>query len=86
MYKNKNSPEVKITYAKINVTYVSVVSQMNSKFRRCLSECKLLNSPGLLQNASATADKILYNHAIHMVRYSLFIQSNFMLFFNISLL
>uniref|UniRef100_A0A1B6BY53 Protein kinase domain-containing protein n=1 Tax=Clastoptera arizonana TaxID=38151 RepID=A0A1B6BY53_9HEMI len=43
-----------------------VVSQMNTKFRRCLNECKLLNSPGLLQNASATADKILYNHAIHM--------------------
>lgn len=42
---------------------------MNSKFRKCLNECKLLNtnSPGLTQNASATADKILYNHAIAMV-------------------
>jgi len=47
-----------------------VVSNMNAKFRKCLSECKLLNanSPGLVQNASATADKILYNHAISMCR------------------
>lgn len=44
----------------------SVVGVLNSKFRQCLAECKQLNSPGLLQNASATADKILYNHAIHM--------------------
>ncbi|XP_054270973.1 serine/threonine-protein kinase unc-51 isoform X1 [Macrosteles quadrilineatus] len=47
-----------------------VVSNMNAKFRKCLNECKLLNanSPGLIQNASATADKILYNHAISMCR------------------
>ncbi|XP_075220023.1 serine/threonine-protein kinase unc-51-like protein Atg1 isoform X2 [Lycorma delicatula] len=44
----------------------NVVSQLNTRFRQCLNECKQLNSPGLLQNASATADKILYNHAIHM--------------------
>lgn len=44
----------------------TVVGVLNTKFRQCLSECKQLNSPGLLQNASATADKILYNHAIHM--------------------
>lgn len=51
----------------------NVVSQLNCRFRQCLSECKQLNSPGLLQNASATADKILYNHAIHMVRILLII-------------
>uniref|UniRef100_A0A0K8T064 Protein kinase domain-containing protein n=1 Tax=Lygus hesperus TaxID=30085 RepID=A0A0K8T064_LYGHE len=44
----------------------NVVGVLNSKFRQCLADCKQLNSPGLLQNASATADKILYNHAIHM--------------------
>jgi len=44
----------------------NVVGILNKKFRQCLGECKQLNSPGLLQNASATADKILYDHAIHM--------------------
>ncbi|PSN54418.1 hypothetical protein C0J52_10975 [Blattella germanica] len=51
----------------------SVVSCMNAKFRNCLSECKQLNTPGLLQKAGVdpgstniTADKILYNHAIQM--------------------
>lgn len=40
---------------------------MNDKFRSCLAECKQLNSAGLLRQAGATADKILYNHAIQMV-------------------
>ncbi|KDQ97270.1 serine/threonine-protein kinase unc-51 [Zootermopsis nevadensis] len=51
----------------------SVVSVLNAKFRQCLSDCKQLNTPGLLQRAGVdpgstniTADKILYNHAIQM--------------------
>lgn len=40
---------------------------MNEKFRTCLTECKQLNSAGLLHQTGATADKILYNHAIQMV-------------------
>lgn len=40
---------------------------MNDKFRSCLTECKQLNSAGLLRQSGATADKILYNHAIQMV-------------------
>lgn len=40
---------------------------MNEKFKSCLTECKQLNSAGLLRQTGATADKILYNHAIHMV-------------------
>lgn len=40
---------------------------MNEKFRTCLTECKQLNSVGLLHQTGATADKILYNHAIQMV-------------------
>lgn len=40
---------------------------MNEKFRACLAECKQLNSAGLLRQTGATADKILYNHAIQMV-------------------
>ncbi|XP_043673784.1 serine/threonine-protein kinase unc-51 [Vespula pensylvanica] len=43
-----------------------VVSTMNEKFRSCLTECKQLNSAGLLRQPGATADKILYNHAIQM--------------------
>ncbi|KOC67118.1 Serine/threonine-protein kinase ULK2 [Habropoda laboriosa] len=43
-----------------------VVNTMNEKFRMCLTECKQLNSAGLLHQTGATADKMLYNHAIHM--------------------
>ncbi|XP_076755222.1 serine/threonine-protein kinase unc-51-like protein Atg1 isoform X3 [Xylocopa sonorina] len=43
-----------------------VVNTMNEKFRMCLTECKQLNSAGLLHQTGATADKILYNHAIQM--------------------
>ncbi|XP_003424105.1 serine/threonine-protein kinase ULK2 isoform X1 [Nasonia vitripennis] len=43
-----------------------VVNTMNEKFRACLAECKQLNSAGLLRQTGATADKILYNHAIQM--------------------
>lgn len=46
---------------------VAVVGTMNEKFKLCLTECKQLNSAGLLRQTGATADKILYNHAIHMV-------------------
>lgn len=45
-----------------------VVSTMNEKYRSCLTECKQLDSPGLLWQTGATADKILYNHAIQMCR------------------
>ncbi|XP_076675111.1 serine/threonine-protein kinase unc-51-like protein Atg1 isoform X3 [Andrena cerasifolii] len=45
---------------------VPVVNTMNEKFRTCLTECKQLNSAGLLHQTGATADKILYNHAIQM--------------------
>ena len=45
----------------------AVVNTMNEKFRNCLAECKQLNSAGLLRQTGATADKILYNHAIEMV-------------------
>lgn len=41
------------------------------KYRSTLSESKKLNASGLLQRATAshiTADKILYDHAIQMVR------------------
>ncbi|XP_078044757.1 serine/threonine-protein kinase unc-51-like protein Atg1 isoform X3 [Augochlora pura] len=44
-----------------------VLNTMNEKFRSCLTECKQLNSAGLLHQTGATADKILYNHAIQMV-------------------
>ncbi|XP_066595894.1 serine/threonine-protein kinase unc-51 [Prorops nasuta] len=43
-----------------------VVSTMNEKFRVCLTECKQLNTAGLLRQTGATADKILYNHAIQI--------------------
>ncbi|XP_034943488.1 serine/threonine-protein kinase unc-51 [Chelonus insularis] len=47
-------------------TVKEVVNTMNEKFRSCLAECKQLNSAGLLRQTGATADKILYNHAIQM--------------------
>lgn len=50
---------------------------MNEKFRTCLAECKQLNSAGLLHQTGATADKILYNHAIQMVSVWLIIFSFF---------
>lgn len=54
---------------------VSVISAMNSKYRTTLAESKRLNGIGLLQRANAnhiTADKILYDHAIHMVSLLIF--------------
>jgi hypothetical protein len=51
--------------------YFSVLSRMNTKYRQTLAESKKLNATGLLQKATAnhiTADKILYDHAIQMVR------------------
>jgi hypothetical protein len=53
---------------------VTVVSKLNEKFHYCLTTCKQLNMPGLLQragidpNTSITADRILYNYAIEMVK------------------
>lgn len=49
---------------------------MNSKYRSILFESKKLNSTGLLQKANAfniTADKILYDYALDMVRKNNFI-------------
>ncbi|XP_014231432.1 serine/threonine-protein kinase ULK2 [Trichogramma pretiosum] len=43
-----------------------VINTMNEKFKECLNECKSLNTSGLLRQSGATADKILYNHAIQM--------------------
>lgn len=45
---------------------------MNSKYKMILMESKKLNGTGLLQKANAnniTADKILYDYAIQMVRF-----------------
>ncbi|CAO1427240.1 unnamed protein product [Diamesa hyperborea] len=50
-------------------TVKNVLSTMNSKYRSTLCESKKLNASGLLQKANAnhiTADKILYDHAIHV--------------------
>lgn len=55
---------IQIKFLSLNI---AVVSTMNEKFKSCLTECKQLNSVGLLRQTGATADKILYNHAIHMV-------------------
>lgn len=53
---------------------ILVLSKMNMKYRSTLAESKKLNASGLLQKATAnhiTADKILYDHAIQMVRFTL---------------
>lgn len=55
--------------------FISVLSMMNSKYRATLCESKKLNGSGLLQKANAsniTADKILYDHAIQIVRLHVF--------------
>lgn len=56
---------------------------MHNKFRQCLTECKALNAPALLNrpdlDTSITADKILYTHAIQMVKTLIYIF--FILFF-----
>ena len=64
----------RVLFASVFLVF-SVVSVLNAKFRKCLSDCKQLNTPGLLQKAgvdpgstNVTADKILYNHAIQMVK------------------
>jgi hypothetical protein len=68
------SYESHVLFASVFLEF-SVVSVLNAKFRKCLSDCKQLNTPGLLQKAGVdpgstniTADKILYNHAIQMVK------------------
>lgn len=62
----------------INYSFIfAVVSTLNTKFRSTLAECKQLNSAGLLAKVGSTnitADKILYNHAIEMVREFFFLQ------------
>ncbi|KAL0114973.1 hypothetical protein PUN28_010502 [Cardiocondyla obscurior] len=58
--------ELKTGKLQPTATVKEVVSTMNEKFKSCLTECKQLNSVGLLRQTGATADKILYNHAIHM--------------------
>ncbi|GAB1861403.1 Serine/threonine-protein kinase ULK2 [Camponotus japonicus] len=63
---NLATQELKAGRLQPTTTVKEVVSTMNEKFKSCLSECKQLNSAGLLRQTGATADKILYNHAIHM--------------------
>ena len=46
---------------------LSVIKSMSDKFKSCLAECKQLNTTGLLRQTGATADKMLYNHAMQMV-------------------
>lgn len=48
-------------------TVKNVLSVMNNKYRSTLADSKRLNSMGLKKACPATADKILYNHAIRMV-------------------
>ncbi|XP_071644875.1 serine/threonine-protein kinase unc-51 isoform X2 [Temnothorax longispinosus] len=63
---NLATQELKAGRLQPTATVKEVVSTMNEKFKLCLMECKQLNSVGLLRQTGATADKILYNHAIHM--------------------
>ncbi|XP_020291214.1 serine/threonine-protein kinase ULK2 isoform X2 [Pseudomyrmex gracilis] len=63
---NLATQELKAGRLQPTATVKEVVSTMNEKFKSCLTECKQLNSAGLLRQTGATADKILYNHAIHM--------------------
>lgn len=64
----------------LTLDLIVVLSTMNSKYRSTLCESKKLNASGLLQKANAnhiTADKILYDHAIHVVICKLKINQNF---------
>ncbi|XP_011346822.2 serine/threonine-protein kinase ULK2 [Ooceraea biroi] len=63
---NLATQELKAGRLRPTTSVKEVVGTMNEKFRLCLTECKQLNSVGLLRQTGATADKILYNHAIHM--------------------
>ncbi|KAJ8679920.1 hypothetical protein QAD02_015707 [Eretmocerus hayati] len=63
---NLATEELKAGRLQPTASVKEVVSSMNSKFKSCLEECKKLNSSGLLRQTGATADKILYNHAIQM--------------------
>lgn len=63
----------------LTLEIILVLSTMNSKYRSTLCESKKLNASGLLQKANAnhiTADKILYDHAIHVVTFELKINQN----------
>lgn len=63
----------------LTLEIILVLSTMNSKYRSTLCESKKLNASGLLQKANAnhiTADKILYDHAIHVVIFKLKINQN----------
>ncbi|KAF4527920.1 hypothetical protein B566_EDAN011311 [Ephemera danica] len=71
---NLATQELRASRLQPSTTVKNVVSMLNEKFHYCLSTCKQLNMPGLLQRAgvdpstsSITADRILYNHAIEMV-------------------
>ena len=50
---------------------------LNQRFHHCLSQCKQLHSQNLSNQlgdsipAQLTADKLLYNHAIELVRLSI---------------
>lgn len=61
--------ELKAGQLRLSTTVKNVVTQLNAKFRSTLAECKKLNNAGLLSkmgSTNITADKLLYNHAIHM--------------------
>ncbi|XP_074039797.1 serine/threonine-protein kinase unc-51 isoform X6 [Leptinotarsa decemlineata] len=63
------SEQLKAQHLRPTTNVKNVVSAMNTKFRIALQECKQLNSTGLLNKVgtnTATVDKILYQHAIHM--------------------
>ena len=51
-----------------------VVAMLNQRFHNCLSHCKQLNGQKLASQlgdsnaAQLTADKLLYNHAIELVK------------------
>ncbi|XP_059483841.1 serine/threonine-protein kinase unc-51 isoform X2 [Neocloeon triangulifer] len=69
---NLANQELKAGRLQPSFTVKNVVSKLNEKFHYCLTTCKQLNMPSLLQragvdpNTSITADRILYNYAIEM--------------------
>lgn len=56
------------------ILLAQVVAMLNQRFHFCLSHCKQLNGQSLSSQlgdsstAQLTADKLLYNHAIELVR------------------
>ncbi|XP_014212330.1 serine/threonine-protein kinase ULK2 isoform X2 [Copidosoma floridanum] len=63
---NLATKQLKASKLKPTTSVKEVLHKMNEKFKTCLSECKQLNSAGLLNQTPASADKLLYNYAIEM--------------------